>query len=182
MRTVMIERCARFAGIAQAWCPRPRSGLDTTRPGGIKPSVRAFPEAGRPLRFGVDRGSRRTPMASRRASSSRSGAARRRARSAKTWLERLGLALIVICLAPGAALAQYNTRASVTTSGALTFTGNALGLDGEEDENEPGPAARSGRSSPPIPASRTDRFPTGRPATGARTGPRRPSGCPRVPG
>jgi uncharacterized repeat protein (TIGR01451 family) len=48
------------------------------------------------------------------------------------------IALLLACLAPAAVLAQYTTRASVTTSGALTFTGNALGLDGEEDDNEPG--------------------------------------------
>jgi uncharacterized repeat protein (TIGR01451 family) len=56
----------------------------------------------------------------------------------KEWLERFSLALIVMCLTPGAALAQYTTRASTTTSGAVTFTGNALGLDGDEDANRPG--------------------------------------------
>jgi len=44
----------------------------------------------------------------------------------------------VVCLLPVHATAQYTLRASVTTSGGVTFTGNSLGLDGQTDENGQG--------------------------------------------
>src|SRR5262245_16805170 len=51
---------------------------------------------------------------------------------------RVAVLMAACTLLPLAAAAQYTTRATVTTSGALTFTGNALGLDGDEDNNRPG--------------------------------------------
>src|SRR4051794_22571713 len=41
-------------------------------------------------------------------------------------------------LIPGVAQAQYVQRFGATTNGAITFTGNSLGLDGAVDQNAPG--------------------------------------------
>src|SRR5215467_2587047 len=43
-----------------------------------------------------------------------------------------------LCLLPVTARAQYVQRTVVTTNGGLTFTGNALGLDGAKDDNGQG--------------------------------------------
>jgi hypothetical protein len=41
-------------------------------------------------------------------------------------------------LVPARAQAQYNLRYGTITGGAITFTGNALGLDGDKNGNSPG--------------------------------------------
>src|SRR3954464_5375802 len=53
---------------------------------------------------------------------------------------RLRCAVWMCCalLMPAQAEAQYAQRFTATTNGAITFTGNALGLDGAVDQNAPG--------------------------------------------
>src|SRR5262245_35230377 len=53
-------------------------------------------------------------------------------RSLATWV----LLLLGVCAVP--ASAQYTTRHTAIANGAVTFTGNALGLDGETSQNGQG--------------------------------------------
>ena len=50
----------------------------------------------------------------------------------------LSASALVLCLLPVTAQAQYAQRKVVTTNGAITFTGNALGLDAAKDDNGQG--------------------------------------------
>ena len=47
-------------------------------------------------------------------------------------------AFVALCLGADPATAQYVRRASAITAGAITFTGNSLGLDGESNDNGQG--------------------------------------------
>src|SRR5262245_7952963 len=54
------------------------------------------------------------------------------------WRWRCAVLTCGALLLPGVAHAQYLQRFTATTSGAITFTGNTLGLDGAVDQNAPG--------------------------------------------
>jgi hypothetical protein len=56
----------------------------------------------------------------------------------RKWRWKLGFcSLIVLCLSPSAQ-AQYVQRFTTISNGAVTFTGNSLGLDGEASQNGQG--------------------------------------------
>src|SRR5262245_54217997 len=60
-------------------------------------------------------------------------------------VRRVLASLVLIGVMPAVASAQYVLRGNTTTSGAITFTGNTLGLDGSKNNNgENGQGTRGG--------------------------------------